>query len=78
MNASSRRRLNESLRSRLFVRDPAGNQRHLDLALEPGGIEWRIAAARMEHGRIEHEGFVGIEADDVGWRAARKPPDRQP
>ena len=48
------------------MRDPPGNQRHLDPALEPGAIEGRVAAARMERGRIERIRLVGIEADDVG------------
>src|SRR5580692_5478780 len=66
MRASSRRELNEKFSMRLFVCDPPGNQRHLDPALEPGRIERRIAAARMERGGIEDIRLLGIKADDVG------------
>ena len=78
MRASSRRRLSEGS----FVRDYSCATRpatrvSLDPAFEPGRVEGRIAAARMERGRIEHIRFVRIEADDVRRRADRKLADRQ-
>src|ERR1700689_3974624 len=74
MRASSRRQLDERFSVRLFVRDSSGNQRHLDPALEPGRIEGRIAAARMERGGIEAKRAAPLQTEGAAAPPATNPP----